>query len=294
MFTERQNTAAMFGLVCMAIFSQTIELHAQPMPAIGGSQAACIPFHLGMGCCPDNYRFLDCPFNCLPSQGGDFGVCTPKGNKGDQCWDGNDCLSGDCSIAGCTDPTDSSQRCDPTIPNQMRPCGPGRFCNAGGLCEPEHQPGEDCERHDNSDCLPGSKCYFFRDGNKGMCTFPLRNGDLCDDTIYCPDGLVCRHPAPGFHETCLPPLKDGAPCSHNGECASYNCKVREDGGPPQCAPGRKNGEKCFESSDCASGFCKAPGANQPGPPTCENQQIIAGIPNNGFSELVSAGRETSF
>ncbi|NOZ02805.1 MAG: hypothetical protein GXP54_13090 [Deltaproteobacteria bacterium] len=203
------------------------------------------------GDCCSNDNDCDAGMKCVPSWGGETGVCEVFAKEG-KCWTDNDCgPSQACEgafVCGCDADCDQ-----PDMPGECvgvsdccktdEDCGGGVCAGTGAeaTCEPIPEFGK-C--WDDSDCYETQKCtgasfcpcgaLCFAADTIGTCT-PLPSG-CCNNDDDCGEGLVCRGVIESDHMpgSCVPD-PNGSQCP-----GDYMC--------------------CWDDGDCVGGS-KCSGAN---------------------------------
>jgi hypothetical protein len=157
-------------------------LRANSFPCNVGTQ--CDSNHCVDNVCCDS---AVCPAGQFCNIPGSKGVCSPPGDPGSTCAEGQQCASPSFCVDGYCCSTSS--------------CPDGQYCNTGD-CAPPSVTGTQC--NDDPQCSSG----FCTDG-------------FCCGVDRCPAGQYCN--IPGVEGQCSEPAPVGAPCAVSGQCQSTFC-----------------------------------------------------------------------
>jgi len=185
-----------------------------------------------------------------------MGLCT------DPCDDANPCTSDKCTKKGCKFEPDDKATCDDGI-----------FCTENDRCENAACVGDKvCDCQVDADCLPmedGDLCNGTLECKNGLCKIDPATVVKCvpDPESQCTENTcdaqkgICA-PAPKPDDT---PCDDGVPCTdqdacHNGKCKGVpaedcegdcdNFQDDDGDGPPDCWD-----QDCKTAPECLDGWC---------------------------------------
>ena len=217
--------------------------------------------------CVEDYHFVpDGPADAGPSDGGDGGEPPPPSTP-TACTTDDDCADL-ANTTLCDDKAGYCVECDPTREAELRRCGSGTYCAAGGHCvlgcqEDADCPGISCDVDrglcvncvSDSNCAPGTACV------DAVCTPSCAGDDSCPTGWLCCEG-TCKNLATDTAScgACGTVCDEGGAC-WNGVCGEGPCAP----GTAECDGDASNGCETATQDDpqncgkchlaCASNFC---------------------------------------